>query len=114
MAISEAYSGTQTATINTEHTLNTTTPETTDGIYQLFVDVNAMAAGDTLELRIKEKVISSGTIRTVFVSTLVGAQNADSHAWCSPSMILLHGWDMTLKQTAGTGRAFPWSIRKVA
>ena len=114
MAISEAYSGTQTATINTEHVLNTSTPETTDGIYQLFVDLNAMAAGDTLELRIKEKVISSGTIRTIFVATLVGAQGADSAAWVSPSMILLHGWDMTLKQTAGTGRAFPWSIRKVA
>lgn len=114
MAISEAYSGTQTATINTEHILNTTSPETTDGIYQLFIDVANMVAGDTLELRIEEKVISAGTIRTIFCATLVGAQGADSAAWVSPSMILLHGWDMTLKQTTGTGRAFPWSIRKVA
>jgi hypothetical protein len=114
MAIAELYTGTQTATINTEHVLNSPTPNTTDGIFQLFVDVNAMVAGDTLELRIKEKVVSAGSVRTIFVATLVGAQGADSHGWVSPSMILLHGWDMTLKQTTGTGRAFPWSIRQVA
>lgn len=112
MAISEHGTGTQTATINTEHTLNTTTPETTDGIYQLFVDTANMVAGDVLEIRIKEKVVSAGTIRQVLMSTLAGVQS--DPAWASPSLILLHGWDMTIKQTAGTGRAFPWSIRKVA
>ena len=112
MAISEHGTGTQTATINTEHTLNTTTPETTDGIYQLFVDTANMVAGDILELRIKEKVVSAGTIRQVLLATLAGAQS--DPGWASPSLILLHGWDMTLKQTAGTGRSFPWSIRKVA
>ena len=112
MAISKHGTGTQTATINTEHTLNATTPDTTDGIYQLFVDTSAMVAGDVLELRIKEKVVSAGTIRQVLVATLAGVQS--DPGWASPSFILLHGWDMTLKQTAGTGRAFPWSIRKVA
>jgi hypothetical protein len=34
--------------------------------------------------------------------------------WVSPSFVLMNGWDMTLRQTAGTGRAYPWSIRKVA
>lgn len=114
MAISEAYTGTQTAVVSTEHTLNTTTPETTDGIYQLFVDVANLAAGDALEIRVKEKVVSAGSSRVIFASILVGAQGADSAAWVSPSLILLHGWDMTIKQTAGTARTFPWSIRKVA
>jgi len=112
MAISEAYSGSQTATISTEHVLNTTTPETTDGIYQVWVDTANMVAGDIVELHIKEKVISSGTIREALIATLSGAQS--DAAWVSPSMILMHGWDVTLKQTAGTGRVFPWSIRKVA
>lgn len=114
MAISEHTSGSQTATINTEHTLNGTSPETTDGIYQLVVDLNAMALGDILELRIKEKARSGDTQRTVWTAVISHDQHADSELFMSPSLILLHGWDMTLKQTAGTGRAFPWSIRKVA
>lgn len=55
---------------------------------------------------------TSGTIREALIATLSGAQS--DAAWVSPSLILLHGWDVTLKQTAGTGRVFPWSIRKVA
>jgi hypothetical protein len=111
MAISEAYSGTQTATVGTEHTLNTTTPETTDGVYQFYVDVANMALGDELEIRIKEKVISSGTQREVFYAK---RSHAQTRPFVSPTFILLHGWDFTIKQTAGTGRSFPWSIRKVA
>lgn len=114
MAISEHTSGSQTATISTEHTLNGTTPETTDGIFQFFVDVNAMAAGDVLELRIKEKCRAADTQRVVFKATLRDDQSTDDEMWVSPTLILLHGWDFTLKQTAGTGRAFPWAIRKVA
>lgn len=114
MAISEAYTGSQTATITTEHVLNTSTPETTDGVYQVFIDVSAMVAGDTTEIRIKEKATSGGTQRTLFCATLFHAQGADSALWVSPSLVLLHGWDVTLKQTVGTGRTYPWSIRKVA
>jgi hypothetical protein len=112
MAIAELYSGSQTATISTEHTLNSPTPNTTDGVFQVFVDVANMAAGDVLELRVKEKCRSADTQRQVLMSTLGGAQS--DPLWVSPSLILMHGWDVTLKQTAGTGRAFPWSIRQVA
>lgn len=112
MAISEHASGSQTAVISTEHVLNTTTPETTDGVFQMFVDVANMVAGDVLELRIKEKCRTGDTIRQILVSTMAGVQS--DPLWVSPSFVLLHGWDFTLKQTAGTGRAFPWSIRKVA
>lgn len=114
MAISEHTSGSQTASIGTEHILNGTTPETTDGVFQFVVDINAMAAGDALELRLKEKCRSGDTQRTIFSSYFVGAPSAEGALWVSPSFLLLHGWDFTIKQTAGTGRAFPWSIRKVA
>lgn len=112
MAISEHATGSQTATISTEHTLNGTSPETTDGIYQLVIDTANMAAGDTTEIRIKEKARTGDTQRQIFVSTLSGAQS--DPLWVSPTFVLMNGWDMTLKQTAGTGRAYPWSIRKVA
>jgi hypothetical protein len=110
MAITEHASGSQTATITTEHAL--VSNSTDDGVYQVFVDCNAMVAGDITELTIKEKARSSDSQRVVFRATLAGAQAEP--LWVSPSLILMHGWDVTLKQTAGTGRAYPWSVRKVA
>jgi nitrogen fixation protein len=47
----------------------------------------------------------------VFVATLSDAQ---SELWCSPMLILINGWDMTLQKIAGTDRAWDASIRKVA
>lgn len=109
MAASEHESGSQTATVTTEHTLNTTSPETTDGVFQFYVDVAAMAAGDTLEIRVKEKARSADTQRVAVLDVISHSQIEP--LWISAPLILLHNWDFTIKQTAGTGRAFPWSIR---
>lgn len=111
MAVTEHAAGSQTCTITTEHIL-TANPETTDGAYQLFLDLNAMANGDILEIRLKEKVQnSSATQRVVWWDTVSHVQGEEK-IWVSPTLMLIHGWDMTIKQTAGTGRAIPWSIRK--
>lgn len=111
MALAELFSGTNTLTIGTEVTLNTVSPNTTKGVYQLFVEVANMVAGDILEIRIKEKALSTSTQRVVFSNTLANAQGVDNALWVSPSLLLMHGWSMTLKQTGGAGRAFAWSIR---
>jgi hypothetical protein len=113
MAISEHATGSQTATIGTEHIL-TANPETTDGVYQVFIDIDAMALGDTVEIRIKEKARTGDTQRTIETFVISQDPSTDSNLWVSPSFVLVNGWDVTLKQTAGTGRAFLWSIRKVA
>ncbi len=115
MAITEAYAGTWTSTL-TETTLNTTTPETADGIYQVFVDIDPLALGDTLDLRVKEKVIAGSVQRTLLTANIGPADpTADDNCWVSPSMILMHGWDVTIDQVGGTvGKLIPWSIRKVA
>lgn len=115
MAISEIYSGTETVSV-TEWSMTTDTAgpdaDTTDGVYQVFVDLNALAAGDLFEFKLYEKVLSSSTQRLVYSATFSGAQAAP--VWVSPSFILLHGWDATLKKLSGTDRAIDWSIRKVA
>ena len=108
MAVSEFESGSKTAD-GTEQTLNTTTPGTADGVYQTLIDVAAMAAGDVLEIRVKEKARAADTQRTVLLDVLSHAQSEP--LWVSPPLILLHAWDVTIKQTAGTNRAYPWSIR---
>lgn len=115
MAISEAYSGSETVG-TTEHSLSTDTSgpdvDTNDGVYQCFLDLSALAAGDHFRFRVYEKVLSGSTQRLVMSANFVGAQGGP--VWPSPSLILLHGWDMTLQKIAGTDRNIDWSIRKVA
>lgn len=115
MAISEAYSVSETVT-TTEHSFTTDTggpdADTTDGVYQLWLDLNALAAGDVFEAALYEKVASGGTQRKAATWTFADVQS-EPH-WVSPSFILLHGWDFTVKKIAGTDRAIVGSVRKVA
>lgn len=115
MAISEAFSGTETVG-TTEHSLTTDTAgpdvDTTDGVYQCFLDLNALAKGDVFEFKVYEKVLSSSTQRVVYSVRFANAQSEP--IWVSPSLILMHGWDMTLDKISGTDRSIDWSIRAVA
>lgn len=116
MPIAELFSGTE-AVSTTEHSLTTDTSydtgdaQTTDGVYQLFLDVSDMVAGDQLQIRIYEKVRSGDTQRVAYEAILTGAQSEP--IWVSPSLILLHGWDMTLDALAGTITVL-WSIRQIS
>lgn len=114
MAISEAFTGSETVS-TTEWSLTTDTSgpdaETSDGVFQCFVDINALAAGDDFRLRLYEKVLSGGTQRLVEEWTLT---IATGKAVMTPAAVLLHGWDFTLIRVAGSDRAIDWSIRKIA
>jgi hypothetical protein len=105
MAVAVESSGTQTATISTEHVL---AQPTTAKTRQLCVDLNAMAAGDILELRIKRKTLTGGTIRLAYLATFAHAQGEPIVT--SVPVAMPFGGDFTLTQTAGTGRSFPWSV----
>lgn len=115
MAITEAFTCTETVS-TTEHSLTTDTAgpdvDTTDGVFQCFLDLNALAAGDVFEFKVYEKVLAGSTQRLVYYAQFAHVQA--SPVWVSPSLILLHGWDMTLKKLSGTDRAIDASIRKVA
>lgn len=114
MAIAELYTGTE-AVGATEWSLTTDTAgpdaDTTDGVFQFFLDVSDMIAGDQLQIRVYEKVRSGDTQRIVYQAILTGAQSEP--IWVSPSLILMHGWDVTCDALAGT-ITVNWSIRQVA
>lgn len=115
MAISEAFQS--SATIGTTERYlasdsTTKTDQTTDGIYQLFLDLNAVTTADTFQVRVYERISSGGTARCVEEWVLTG--NSNTPHWATPALILMHGWEFSLKKIAGTDRAIPWSIRKVA
>jgi hypothetical protein len=100
-------SGTQTATINTEHILAT---PTTNATYVFSVDTVNMANGDLVELRCYDKVDGTN-YRQMWKGTYQHIQINNAKA--SPPITTTTQAQFTLKQTAGTGRAFPWSIRRI-
>lgn len=113
MAITQIYSG--TATISTTEISLVTGTSTlasiaTAGVYQLFIDTSAVAAGDEYTILIKEKVVAAGAQLVIYSATIDGKQTSP---FVTPSLILMHGWDMTMDQIAGTARSITWSIRQV-
>lgn len=114
MAISEAFAGSE-AVSTTEWSCTTDSAgpdtETSDGVFQIFLDLNDMVTGDELQIRVYEKVGAGSTQRIIYQSNLIGPQSPP--VWVSPSLILMNGWDVTLDAIAGT-ITVDWSIRKVA
>lgn len=115
MAISEAFTGSETIG-TTEWSLTTDTAgpdaQTDDGIYQAFLDLSALAAGDVFELKVYEQVLSGGTQRLVYSARFADVQGQPN--FVSPTLIFLHGFDLTLKKISGTDRSIDWSIRKIS
>lgn len=105
MGLVAAASGTQSATIGSEHSL---TQQTGIGVYVLEVDTANMQTGDTLVLRLKTKVLSGSESRSTYELTLADGQsvpNVRSDAIPVDQEIIA-----TLLQSAGTGRDFPWKL----
>jgi hypothetical protein len=100
-------SGTQTATIGTEHTLAS---PTTIATYVLSVDAKNMVLGDLLELRVYDKVDGTNYAQ-MWKGTYQHPQINTAKA--SPPVAVTTQAQFTLKQVAGTGRAFPWSVRRI-
>lgn len=100
-------SGTQTATLTTEHTLNGGA-FTSNKTYVLVVDISALVNGETLELRAYMTCLTAGTERLLWYATWIHAQTeAIVMSAPIPSDI---SCKFTLEQNGGTGRAFPWKV----
>ncbi len=107
MAATQESSGTQTATVTTEHTLATIT---TAKPFQLFVDINALVAGEYVELKVKRKVLSGGTTRVDFQGIYSWMDAGVNPNIAFPPILSTQEYVATLKQLNGTSRDFPWAI----
>lgn len=107
MAATQESSGTQTATISTEHTLATIT---TAKPFQLKVDINALAAGEYVEIKVKTKGLSGGTTRTQQAGIFSWLDAAVNPIVMFDPILSTQEYVATLKQLNGTGRAFPWAV----
>lgn len=115
-AVVSEYTANSASISTTEYSLpnNSTTPAnvTDDGLFQLWLDMNALVAGDEFEMKEKEKVLSGGTQRVYNVVSSLHAQAEPIYV--APACVLLHGWDKTLKRIAGSDRTIGWSVRRAA
>lgn len=107
MAWTVNTSGSQTATGGgTEDVLATVT--STAGTFCLSVDCANMVDGDTVELKAYGKARSSDTERCIYRASFSHAQ-ADLLK-LSIAIPTPHHIKVSLTQSAGTGRAFPWAL----
>lgn len=115
MAVTAQGSGTQSATVTTEHTL---LDVAVAGVFGFEVDTVNMAAGDVLELRVYKILLTGGTRQVAYFDSWAGVQHADDRLkTCIPiSNELTDAGSLrfTLKQTFGTSRNFPWKVLKHA
>jgi len=113
MAVTAFASGTQTATVTTEHTLSDVNEA---GTYTLHVDSINLVAGDVVELRVYQMVLAAGTRRVCFFAQFHGAQPVDDlikvSVPISNELTDAGALRFTLKQTFGTSRNFPFKVLK--
>lgn len=111
----EAYGNSETvSTTEWSMTTDTAGPDAAvdTGMFQAFIDLSALAAGDLYEFKVYETARAAGTQRLMMSARFAGAQSAA--LWPSPSFMLGVGWDMTLKKISGTDRTITWRISKAA
>lgn len=112
MTIAIHEEGTYTDTPgDTWDVIQTTSPNTTEGVFQFSIAANLLVAGETLEARLQVKDAAAGTLRTVWAFSITGVQSIPQIT--SPGIALMNDWDFSMRQRTGTGRAIKWSIVKV-
>lgn len=114
MAVTELYAGTETVS-TTEWSLTTDTgtlaTKTDDAVVQAWVDMSAMARGDSFRFKAYEKVQSTGSQALVFYHMIYNQQSDPMYV--SPAMMLMHGWDFSLQRVNGSDRAITWGIKSL-
>jgi hypothetical protein len=113
MSVSVTTDGSQTATLNTDHTLVTQTGPTGGAVYQLRVDAAALVNGERLILTLRTRARTSGTTRAIYRAVFDDVQSdpiKDSPAVAVPATSELVA---VLRQERGTGRAFPWALLRL-
>lgn len=83
---------------------NSGSPVTTTGYATVWLDLTALAAGDTLEIRVY-RAIAGGTLTADDVATVQTAQ-----IWTRTLGLVQGNWDVTIKITSATGRTIGFEV----
>ncbi len=114
MAQSIHEEGTYTDTpSDTWDSVQTTSPNITDGVMTPFFSLDLLAANETFEARFRMKDAASGTLRVVAGSHLSWTGVQSEPLKTLGAFNCIHDWDLQFRQRTGTGRAVKWFIGKV-
>lgn len=99
---------TSALTIGTETTLASATSLSQGGTFKPAIDVTNMADGDVVEIRGYTQATSgSSLVEDWFLSLGNGQTDLCPDL---PETTSIYAYKLTIKQTAGTGRTFAWSV----
>lgn len=79
----------------------------------LVIDLDAMLGGDTIEVKIYHRLSDAGGLQLLAFHTWTGADGGLSNSEKVDVVDLhpnRHGYRITLDQTAGTNRDYPWEL----
>jgi hypothetical protein len=103
-----ASGNTTPAGLNTETTLASATSLSQGGTFLPQVDLSNMADGDVTEIRIYNQVNSGSSLVLQCYMAFGNAQGDPLPPL--PAIPATIGWKVTVNQTAGTARAYQWSV----
>jgi hypothetical protein len=106
VAVTVESSGSQTATLSTWHDVATVT--TTPGVRVFAVDLTNLAMGETLDLRIKVNVRAADAQGILYLASYSHTQGEPVVQ--SVPVVVPDDATFSIRQTGGTGRAFPWAV----
>ena len=107
MAPTIKASGNPTLVVSTPETLLDTSDA---GVYQLIADIDNVADGDQLELRVYTKAKSGESYKVIQFVTVDHDRGTDGALIVTPALIFPLGVKYEALQTAGTGRTIVWSV----
>lgn len=100
-------------TPGTEHDLEAAREPGTVSTYLYKIDCGAVAAGETVFIRIYTVLLASGAERLEYTGTYIGGMDADPMQDSVP-VLVSNGTGITIRATVqqknGTGRSFPWTL----
>jgi hypothetical protein len=103
-----ASGNTTPSALNTETTLASATSLSQGGSFQPQVDLSNMADGDVTEIRVYNQANSSSSLVQQCYMAFANAQGDPFPPL--PAIPAVIGWKLTVNQTAGTVRAYQWSV----
>lgn len=101
-------SGSTTPVVGTETTLASATSLSQGATFLPQIDLSSMADGDVAEIRIYGQANGSSSLVQQCYMAFANAQGDPLPPL--PALPATIGWKVTINQTAGTARAYQWSI----